>query len=280
MISPTDLKYFIETARSQHISRAAERLGITQPALSHCIQKMEQEVGLELFLRSKKGVSLTPAGRRLYEQSESLLNQWNRTLQSIHEETTQVGGLIRLGCHTAVAQYMLPSFLPKLLSDYPLIQLQLLHGLSRHMTEEVVSSRIDAAIVVNPVPHPDLVIRDLCRDVIGVWKAKGCINKNLIMHDPSLLQSQDILKRLSKNGKVYEQVLESSSLEVLAQLLVAGAGAAILPERVVKAFAEKGSVHLEQDAPTYQDKVCLVFRPEFKKSEKGREFLKYADQAW
>ena len=272
MIHTSDLKYFIEIGRTQHLSRAAERIGITQPALTLCIQRMEKAVGLPLLTRSKKGVLLTAAGARLFEQAQVLLNQWDVTLRSIHSEADTVGGLIRLGCHSAVAQYTLPDFLPQLLREHKNLRFTLSHGLSRHMTEELISSKLDAAIVVNPVRHPDLVINELCEDQVTVWRAKNCLNSDLLMVEPSLAQTQDILKRLGKRGRTFTRTLESPSLEVLAQLLVAGTGSAILPKRVVSAFSDR-ELLTEVGAPIYHDKICLVYKPELKKTETGRVLI-------
>lgn len=273
MLSASDIKYFIETGKTQHISRAAERLGITQPALSHCIQKIEDSVGLRLFVRTKKGVTLTPAGKRLFDQAEVLLRQWDIVIKSVHDEVESVGGLIRLGCHSAVAQYTLPKFLPKLLHLYPDLKMQLHHGLSRHITEEVISSQIDVAIAVNPIRHPDLVIKEICKDVVTLWKTKSCMNEKLLLIDPNLLQTQDVLKKLDKRGLSFSQTLESSSLEVLCQLLQAGTGCAILPKRVVDAFSIEDLFAVD-DAPCFHDRICLVFKPDFIKTKTGQTFCK------
>jgi len=272
MINPEALKYFIEVAHTQHMSRAAERLGVTQPTLSHSLKKIEEDVGYELFLRSKKGMSLTPAGQKLYEKVRELLQLWESTLTSVHDEVEEVAGKIRLGCHSAVAQYTLPAFFPQLLSQFPKLKIALTHGLSRHMTEMVVSSQLDVAIAVNPQPHPDLVIKELARDQVTVWMPKGCQNKDVLLVDANLLQSQDILSRMAKKGLHFERTIEGTSLEVIAQLMCAGTGCGILPERVVKAFKDLKAIPVK-DAPVFEDRVCAVYKPEFRKLKRGESFL-------
>lgn len=272
MISSSDLKYFIELAKAKHVSRAAERLGITQPALSYSLNRIEQELGVQLFLRSKKGVQLTPPGERFFEQAQLLQQQWEAILQAVNDEVHAPQGPIRLGCHTAVAQYTLPHFLPKFLKKYNKIKFQLSHGLSRHMTEDVISNRTDVAIAVNPVSHPDLVIKEICKDEVTVWRAKNCLNPEILIHDPSLFQSQDILKKLSARGLEFQSFLESPSLEVIAQLMIGGTGCAILPTRIVNSFADKG-IEAVKNAPVFNDRICLVYKPEFKKTRRGQVFV-------
>jgi DNA-binding transcriptional LysR family regulator len=279
MIGQQELQYFMEVARSKHFTRAAERLGLTQPALSHAVARLERSVGHSLFERSKKGASLTAAGQRLFEEGEKLLAHWEALLRSVHEDVSSVGGLVRFGCNSAVAHYTLAKFLPKLLKDHPRLELQLRHGLSRHMTEEVVRGKLEVAIAVNPIAHPDLVIIELCRDLFSVWQAKKCLNPGLLMYEPNLMQSQEILAKLKKAGIHFAQHLEGPSLEVLAELMAAGAGAAILPTRVAETFS-KGSAKRILKAPEFPDRVCLIFQPSFRKTETGRVLIEAIKQAF
>ena len=181
MFNPSDITYFIEVASTSNVSRAAERLGITQPALSHSLNRMENQLGVDLFIRSKKGVRLTKAGERFLQEAKSLLQHWDVVQRSVQDEMESPSGTIKLGLHTAVAQYTLPHFLPQFFKEYPLINIQLNHGLSRLMTEEVISSKADVAIVVNPTAHPDLIIKELCRDIVTFWKAPNCVNENVLL---------------------------------------------------------------------------------------------------
>ncbi len=273
MINQTDLKYFLELSKSLHVSRAAERLGVTQPTLSHCLKRIEAETKTQLFIRSKKGITLTDSGRRLAERATELILKWDEVLLSAQNEVQKVAGVIRFGCHSAVAQYTLPFFLPDLLKRYPDLTFQFSHGLSRHMAEDVISQKLDAAFVVNPVAHPDLIIKDLSKDRVTLWKAKACANPDVLIVEPSLLQTQDLLRKLQKKNLQFSRVIESSSLEVISQLVINGAGCGILPERVVKSFRD-ANVQAVKDAPEFQDRMCLVFKTEFRKSMRGQTLIK------
>lgn len=272
MISQTDLKYFLELSRTLHVSRAAERLGITQPALSHCLKRIERETKLALFIRTKKGLYLTDAGHRLADRAEELIQKWDDVLLAAQNEVQKVAGLIRFGCHTAVAQYTLPLFLADFLKQYPELTFQLSHGLSRHMAEDVISQKLDAAFVVNPVPHLDLIIKEISRDRVTIWKAKNCINRDVLIVEPSLLQTQELQRKLQKKNIQFSRIIESSSLEVIAQLVINGIGCGILPERVVKAFGEH-HIQAVKDAPEFHDRMCLVYKSEFRKSQRGQALI-------
>ncbi len=272
MINQTDLKYFLELAKSLHVSRAAERLGITQPALSHCLKRVEAETKTQLFIRTKKGLHITDAGKRLAESANALIQKWDEVLLAAQNEVQKVAGLIRFGCHTAVAQYTLPLFLGELLQKNPGLNIQLFHGLSRHMSEDVISQKLDAAFVVNPVPHLDLIIKEISKDRVTLWKSKSCLNQDILIVEPSLLQTQDLLRKLQKKNFKFSRVIESPSLEVISQLVLNGVGCGILPERVIKAFGEK-NIQSVKDAPEFHDRMCLIYKSEFRKSMRGRTLI-------
>lgn len=273
MISQTDLKYFIELSQTLHLTRAAERLAVTQPTLSHSLKRLENEIGCELFVRSKKGLTLTSAGERLKDSASDLLLKWEEVKKNAQSEVEVEQGLIRLGCHTAVAQYVFKQFLPQFLKKYPNIQIKLQHGLSRHMTEQVISSNIDVAFAVNPIEHPDLIIKELCRDEVALWKSKGCINEDVLFIDSNLVQALDIFSKLQKKGHYFKRIIESTSLEVIADMVASRAGYGIVPSRVINEF-QQDKLERIKDSPVFHDRICLVYKNEFRKLKRGEAFIK------
>ena len=271
MINQTDLKYFLELSQTLHLTRASERLGITQPALSHCLKRLELDLNCQLFIRSKKGVQLTPAGSKLKQSANSMIQQWENLRQNISDDIETPQGVIKLGVHSAVAQYSL-NFLGSFMKKNPAIEVKLTHGLSRHMTEQVVSSVLDVAFAVNPSPHPDLIIKEICRDEVCLWKAKNCLNEDILIIEPSLLQTQDILQKLNKKGFHFKRIIESASLEVIANLVAQGVGCGIVPERVLQIY-ETQSYEKVKGAPQFSDKICLVYKQEFRKIKRGQIFI-------
>lgn len=272
MINQTDLKYFLEISKTLNVSRAAERLGVTQPTLSHCLKRIEHEAKSQLFVRSKKGLTLTHAGQRLADHAMDLIQKWDEVLLSAQNEVQKVSGTIRFGCHTAVAQYTLPFFVSDFMQEFPEISFSFSHGLSRHMAEDVISQKLDAAFVVNPVAHPDLIIKEISKDRVTLWKAKNCVNSDVLIVEPGLLQTQEVLRKLQKKGIQFTRIVESSSLEVISQLVLSGAGCGILPERVIKSFGN-AEIQAVKNAPEFQDRMCLIYKSEFRKLARGQALI-------
>jgi len=256
--SNIDISYFLEVASTLNVSRAAERIGITQPSLSMSLKRLETAVGTQLLVRSKSGVQLTQAGEFFAQRGKSLLQEWDSIRSGTLRHESELMGRFSLGCHVAVARYTLPEFLPGFLKENPKIEIQLEHDLSRKITEQVISYRIDFGIVVNPVSHPDLVIHELCKDRVTVWGKEGRVSDTLI-YDPSLQQTQSILHKLEAKKIRFRRSVTSSSLEVIADLAAQGAGTAILPTRVAL-YSKAKLKPCGKGMPYFEDRVCLIYR--------------------
>jgi DNA-binding transcriptional LysR family regulator len=283
--SADELRYFVEVAKTLNISRAAERLGVTQPSLSLAIQRLERSFGTPVLIRSKSGVKLTKAGIRLFSRADGLLNDWHRLREEALKDENEIRGRYRIGCHPSVALYSLPHFLPDLLEASPELEVQLVHDLSRKITEQVISFELDYGIVVNPVAHPDLVIRLLCNDEVLFWRGPGrraeqdpFSGEGVLICDPDLLQSQAMITKVEKAGFKYRRTIFSSNLEVVCSLIASGAGFGILPARVatrIKSYQLKPV----KDSPSMTDRVCLVFRADLQKQKSGRLFAQIIEKA-
>lgn len=264
--SSNEIEYFLEIAQTLNLSRAAERLGIRQPTLSVSLAKLEQTLGTQLLIRTKKGVVLTEAGQVFFTKAQELMSFWKDLKGQTKDQDSSHRGHLRLGCHVSVGLYTLPNFLPETLKDFPDLEFALEHDFSRKITESVISLKLDLGIVVNPVQHPDLIIKKLCRDEVTFWKAEkidSALEKVLIA-DQGLLQSQALLRKIKKDQK-FQKFISTSSLELARELAQAGAGIAILPSRVAQ-LGGRSKLKRISGWPSYQDEICLVYRAERRSS--------------
>lgn len=268
IISPTDLQYFIEISHTKNVSRAAERIGISQPSLTLSIKRIEEALGVEVFIRSKKGVSLTKAGVNLLKHSKEMYQLWDQIKSEATGSVNEIKGQLTIGCHPSVGLYTLDRFLPSILHKNNDLEFQLIHNLSRKITEEVISLKIDIGLVINPVQHPDLIIQNLLKDVVTLWRSKKATSTvdtkkgtAVLICDPELLQTQNIKKKLNKKGVKYSRVITSSSLENITSLIKSGAGIGILPTRVAKKLADT-SIEKIPSAPVFNDILSLIYRVE------------------
>lgn len=259
-----DLRLFLETASSRTMSESARRLGITQPALSESIRRLEDDTGQPLFYRTKSGIALTPQGRHILEKAKSVMGLINE-IESDHESALPT---IVIGAHPLVASYSLPSAIQNLQKSEPHYRIAIENGLSREVQQWVQQGRVDIGLIVNPVSNPDLVIRTITKDKIAVWMHKNGALSEQVLYNPEMFQAQTILRQWKKRP---QQTMTTGSLELIVRLTSARLGYGILPQRAVE-MMQAPLVRLPHTAE-YPDQICLVYRPEFGKSNYEKRIL-------
>lgn len=277
----SDITYFMEVAETLNISRAAERLGITQPSLSSAIKRLESSIGVDLLVRSRTGVQLTKAGKELVAKGRLLILSWEQLRSEVGKRKNEVSGEYIIGCHPSVGLYTLTHFLGSLMQTHPDLEINLVHDLSRKITEGVISFEIDFGIVVNPFMHPDLVIKELCTDQVQLWISKDASPTQdirsedaVLICDRNLHQAQTLLTDLQKKKLSFKRVIHSSNLEVIANLTAAGVGIGILPKRVATRISSYQLKPLGSGMPTFKDRVCLVYRADMQKTQGAQTIIK------
>lgn len=264
--SSNDLYYFIEVCQTLNLSRASERLGISQPSLSSAVKRLENAIGTSLFIRIKNGLKLTKSGAQFYTHAKQLIHLWETARAESLASVNEIQGDFVLGCHPSVAQYDLPLFMPQLLEQYPHIRITLKHDLSRKILEGIINFSIDIGIVVNPVRHRDLILQKLYDDEVGFWQPndKNFMKEQKILTllcDVDLLQTQKLLKDLEVMGIKEYRLLPTSNLDVIASLTAAGCGVGILPRSVVYTH-HQSLLSQVPNTPIFHDEIYLTYRPE------------------
>jgi DNA-binding transcriptional LysR family regulator len=277
--SATDLRFFLEIARRQNLTRAAERLGVRQPSLSESLQRLEKQLGAQLVNRSRKGVTPTRAGEELARRAEELLEKWEAITRVAQAEMQEVTGLVTVGCHPAVGAYVLPTFMREFLPKYPRLQVRIVSDLSRKVTEEVIRGTVDVGLVVNPIRHPDLVLHPWGKDEFTLfaptfWKGKRLedLREQTLFLNPDLNQAEDILSRLRKARIEFARIVPCASLELIATLTREGSGMGVLPARVAAAIGG-GKLVPVIGAPKYPDEIAIVHRAEARHVRAIREVV-------
>jgi DNA-binding transcriptional LysR family regulator len=272
-----DLTFLLEVAQARNLSRAAERLGISQPGLSMAIKRLEETVGQELLVRSKTGVELTRSGEKLVSSARELLGDWGKLVEDLARDQQELRGRFTIGLHRSVALYCADKFTTQMLLAHPELELRFVHDLSRKITEDVVSFKTDIGLVINPVPHPDLIIKEISKDEVGFWRSKkdNALNtpgsgQAVLILEPDMLQSQELLQKLGKKRGLFDRTITTSDLELIRTLTLNGAGVGILPQRVIGELQSK--FEMVAAMPRYQDYLGLVYRADLHRAAGFRLF--------
>ena len=257
----TDIENFIEICSCNTIMQAAKKLDISQPALSESLKRLESDLGYTLFYRSRSGIKLTPSGRVFLDKARIVIQSLNDL--EFSKEITNIfsNRKIIIGCHSTIAMYSLPSALSFLKEKAPDYKIELKHDISRNIQADIQRGYIDIGIVVNPTEVPDLIIKKLSTDIIGLWSHKDYREFDAVICDLNLFQTQSILKKWK--GKPHK-IISTDSFELMARLVNEKIGIGILPERAVRLSGF--SLKHWNLFPTYEDEISLIYRPEFGKS--------------
>ncbi len=148
------LRYFVAVAEELHFRRAAERLGIAQPALSRAIRSMEEEMGAALFARTNRAVKLAPAGQILLERAYEILSLVERAGRDVRNAHDGRVGMLRIGYTDFAIAGPLPELLKEFQASQPQITLRPQHGVTLTQLRRIAEGKLDIGFVTGPVRVP------------------------------------------------------------------------------------------------------------------------------
>jgi len=213
------LKYFVESAKEESMTKAAAKLHVTQPTLSRQLKELEEELGQKFFVRSNYSIRLTPEGEILYKRAIDILDMVDRTTSEFESMKDFTGGDIYIGCAESEGFSYLAKAFKSLQEKFPQIRLHLYSGNAQTVTERLDKGLLDFAVVVQNV---DIVKYDYfdfpSKDVWGLLMRKDSplISKPVISYE-ELLQLPLILSRQGFTNEMPEWLRKNESkLNVVA----------------------------------------------------------------
>lgn len=147
MSSLSEFHFLSVLAQEMNMRRAAERLFVSQPALSQRLQTIEKEWGTKLFIRSQKGLTLTPAGERVIKFVNDVLEQEEEVRETIHAMNSQIHGTLKIAVASIVGQYWLPKVLKKFVKRYPQAKISLITGWSSEILKTMYEDQAHVGII-------------------------------------------------------------------------------------------------------------------------------------
>jgi DNA-binding transcriptional LysR family regulator len=269
----THLRYFLAIADAGSMSAAAKRLRVSQPTLSSAIAQLEKQLSTTLFVRDHSGVTLTGTGEELQRHALQVFTLIEQAGERISSLETGSEGRFVIGCHESLGAYFLPGFMSSFLKAEPRISVLLHNASSSQVQQAVVERKVHFGLVVNPPPHPDLVIVDMFRDAVDLFVAdpvaasplswpEACrrIETSPLIYASRIFQCLEIIERLTAHKVAPRHLLSCGDLELVKSLTLADVGVGLLPRRVA-AYGQQGRLHrLHPELPFFPDTICLLFR--------------------
>src|SRR3990167_10105076 len=164
---------FLEVARHQSFSRAAEKLDRPQPAISAQIRSLEQECGQKLFDRLGRRIFLTRAGEVLFEHGEKLVAMHREALQCVREADGTAAGKLVVGANEATCLYVLPQVFAEFKRQHPQVGISIYRSFSHKILQKMAESEVDVGIVTLPVSQNNLNVVPIFEDELYVLVPAG-----------------------------------------------------------------------------------------------------------
>jgi DNA-binding transcriptional LysR family regulator len=238
------LEYFVAVAEELHFGRAAERLHVAQPPLSRQIQRLEVEVGVQLFVRDRHGVEMTDAGTALLPEARSTLAQAERAGEIARRAARGEDGVLDMGFVANIAFTMLPRLTREYSVQHPGVELRLHDLSSGAQVRALRDGRIDVGLMMRPNSAPDLNLETLLVEPLAVVagdahplaSAEGTTLADLA-DEPFVLfprsESPDLHDRVvtlcGHAGFAPRVVQEATHMATIVSLVAAGVGVSLLP---------------------------------------------------
>ncbi|TDN82380.1 LysR family hydrogen peroxide-inducible transcriptional activator [Salegentibacter sp. 24] len=240
----TQLHYVLAVAEHKNFTKAAQKVFVTQPTLSMQIQKLEDELDVQIFDRTKKPIQLTETGQKIVQQARNIVNESDRIKDIVDQQKGFVGGIFKLGVIPTVMPTLLPMFINNFIKKYPKVKLKIEELNTEAIIERLREGHLDAAIAATP-----LELQGIKENVLYYEPFVGYIPNTHRLHPKEKIEINDLdiddmllledghcfkdgILNLCKSSRNYDDdhfQLESGSFETLIKLANEGLGMTLLP---------------------------------------------------
>ncbi|CAM3982143.1 LysR substrate-binding domain-containing protein [Flavobacterium sinopsychrotolerans] len=271
----TQLKYVLAVAEYKNFTLAAEKCFVTQPTLSMQIQKIEEELSIQIFDRTKKPIQLTDIGQKIVNQAKNIVNEADRIHDIVEQQKGFIGGEFRLGIIPTIMPTLLPMFLNNFIKKYPKVKLIIEELNTEEIITKLNNGHLDAAIAATPlmeekikeivlyfepfvayIPEShhnfqkeEIEVSDLNLDEILLLQDGHCFREGIL----------NLCKSAGKNEINHFQI-QSGSFETLIKLADEGLGTTLLPFLHTLDLKESDKIklrHFKEPKPARE--VSLIF---------------------
>lgn len=288
------LKYFVATAESGQVSRAAVALSISQSSITTAIRELETDIGTNLFVRTAQGMELTEAGRELLAAAYEILSKVEEA-RNLRQRSSELRGTLTLATTYTVMGYFLPYHLDRLRRLHPNLTIQV-HELNREAVEEgLMSNRFDIAVLLTSnISNPELETETLFRSSRRLWVANShpfAQRRKVAMPDIAgqdyILLTVDEAAHTAMKYWAFQETqpfikLRTSSIEAVRSMVANGQGVTILSDMVYRPWSLEGKriSTVQTEVPIPSMDVGLAWRRELQFNRETELLYEYFRQAF
>ncbi|MBS5911003.1 MAG: LysR family transcriptional regulator [Paenibacillus macerans] len=261
-----DLRIFQAVARKGSITKAAQMLNYVQSNVTNRIQYLEAQLGIPLFRRSNRGMTLTPAGENLLGYADKILTLLDEAVKTT-QYSDHPAGPLRIGSIETTAAIHLTPLLAEYRLQYPDVNLSLTTGVTHALVQKVLNYELDGAFVYGPVDDPDIEHAAAFEEELVLISEPGKSDMHELLAKPMLFFDVGCTHRskaesfLRGTGLTAYQIMEFGTLAVILDGVSAGLGVSMLPRSSIAKAEEAGKVAFHSLPEEYRNlEVWFVYR--------------------
>lgn len=282
-------KAFYMVAKYKNISKAADALFISQPAISKSLSRLEENLGCTLFSRTSRGVSLTADGEILYERIREAFAAIEAGEEELRHRTELGIGQLRIGVSTTLCKYILLPYLQNFIRQHPHIRITIECQSTLHTVELLESGQIDIGLIGAPKHHGTLTFLPLkkiqdtfvaTQSYLDNLSIREHTDSDLFLSATLMLLDEENITRQYINDYFYRnqiktnQILEVSSMDLLIEFAKIGIGAAcVIREFVEQELKESTLIEIPMAEPIESHSIGFAYSNSHKLSKSALTFL-------
>jgi LysR family transcriptional regulator, hydrogen peroxide-inducible genes activator len=277
------LEYVVAVDNHRHFAKAAQACFVTQPTLSMMLQKLEEELGLPIFDRSKQPVVPTETGRAIVDQARKVLKETAEIREIVENQRQVLSGELRLGIIPTLAPYLLPLFLKNFSEKYPDVRLIVSEITTENIIQKLKKDTLDMGIMATPTGDSDLFESPLFQERFVVYASKNekildkqyllandiDVNRLVLLEEGHCMRTQvvNLCELRQMKNQIANIFYESGSIETLKNLIEMHAGVTILPELAMRNLTKHQfkNIRFFQDPAPVREISLVTYRAFVKK---------------
>ncbi|WP_208586786.1 LysR family transcriptional regulator [Gracilibacillus suaedae] len=283
------LQYFLEVSKTENFTQAAENLYITQPALSRIVKTLESDLGVALFHRSRKKITLTDAGKVLHMHASKIADQITEMEQEIDQIRTLKTGHVRIGLPTVVNSFFFSQLIADFHHRYPGVTFHLEENGSKVIEEKVLDGELDCGVVVlNNHLTADYYtfVEDNLNLVVSNQhplaiehqiQIQDLKDQSFIMFNQDF-ESRNIIIQACKNAGFEPKIVsETSQIDFLEEMVATNLGVTLLPDSTSQSFT-KNIERIPIVNPIISWNLAFIWKKETYLSQINKQFITFTKE--
>lgn len=269
------MEYIVAVNKYRHFVTASEKCGVTQPTLSTMIQKLEEELDIKIFDRTKHPVEPTEMGLRIIKQAETSLFEIRKIKEIVESETQSLSGNLQIGIIPTVAPYLVPDFISLFQKNYPSINLSISEMRTGNLIQHLHDGLLDIVIASTPLNQPDFYEIPIYYEHFVIYFAKDNRQKNHIMNVENLpgknlwvLQEGHCFRNqtfnLCSQNNSYNHIYEAGSIDTLIKIVDKNKGYTLIPELHLPFLTEEQKKNIKPiTSPPAVREISIIIRKDY-----------------